>query len=320
MTDILKLKRARTSALESVRSQDAAFKTKTTYKDERYWQPVTDKAGNGSAIIRFLPGIWIPDTEDYEKPVVRLWNHAFEGPGGWYIENNRNSLDPEGKNVGDAKDPVSTYNKQLYASKDKAKIAQATAQRRQLRYISNIYVIKHPNRPDDEGKVFLYRYGPKIYDKISAKVSPSEDDGLAESPLNIFNLWEGANFRLKIKNVKGFRNYDDSSFDNPSPLSDDDGELERIFRQEYSVAAEVSEDKFKSYEELEKRLYEALGLDMGDDPAPVARTQPKAEKPMAEPVEDTEPPFDVDEQPKSVKSDSDMDNFFKKLRERAQGG
>ena len=211
--------------------------------DERFWKPEMDKTGVGSAIIRFLPA---PEGE--ELPWVKMYSHAFQGNGGWYIEN---SLTTIGQ-----KDPVSEHNRELWNSgsdKDKETVRK---QKRKLSYFANIYVIKYPAHPENEGKVFLFKFGKKIFDKILNAMQPEFED---EEPINPFDFWGGANFRLKIRKVEGYWNYDKSEFDSPSALLDDDDALEALWKKEYSLSAIVAPDQFKSYEDLEKRLKYVLG-------------------------------------------------------------
>ena len=211
--------------------------------DDRFWKPEMDKTGNGYAIIRFLPS---PDGEDL--PWVKMYSHGFQGPGGWYIEN---SLTTTGQ-----KDPVSEYNRDLWNSgteKDKQTVRK---QKRKLSYYSNIYVVSDPKNPHNEGKVLLFKYGKKIFDKIMAAMQPEFED---ESPINPFDFWQGANFKLKIRKVDGYWNYDKSEFDSVSIMNSDDDVLESIWKKEYSLSALVAPDQFKSYEELEKRLKQVLG-------------------------------------------------------------
>ena len=213
--------------------------------DERLWKPEVDKAGNGYAVIRFLPA---PNGEDL--PWAQVWTHAFQGPGGWYIENSLTTL---GK-----KDPVSDLNRELWNSggEGSPQRAQARNQKRKLNYYSNIYVVKDSANPSNEGKVFLYRYGKKIFDKVMESMQPAFED---ETPVNPFDLWKGAEFKLKITKVAGFWNYDKSEFDAPSVLGDlDDKELEGIWKQEHSLAAFTADDQFKSYDELKERLERTL--------------------------------------------------------------
>ena len=213
--------------------------------DERLWKPEVDKAGNGYAVIRFLPA---PNGEDL--PWAQVWTHAFQGPGGWYIENSLTTL---GK-----KDPVSDLNRELWNSggEGSPQRSQARNQKRKLNYYSNIYVVKDSANPSNEGKVFLYRYGKKIFDKVMESMQPAFED---ETPVNPFDLWKGADFKLKITKVAGFWNYDKSEFDAPSVLGDlDDKELEGIWKQEHSLAAFTADDQFKSYDELKERLERTL--------------------------------------------------------------
>ena len=221
--------------------------------DERLWKPEVDKAGNGYAVIRFLPA---PNGEDL--PWAQVWTHAFQGPGGWYIENSLTTL---GK-----KDPVSDLNRELWNSggEGSPQRAQARNQKRKLNYYSNIYVVKDSANPENEGKVFLYRYGKKIFDKIMESMQPAFED---ETPVNPFDLWKGADFKLKITKVAGFWNYDKSEFDTPSVLGDlNDKDLEGIWKKEHSLSAFTADDQFKSYEELKERLDRTLKASYRPDP------------------------------------------------------
>ena len=269
--------------------------------DNRFWTLTRDKAGNGSAVIRFLPAPAV-DGDD-ALPWVRYFDHGFKGPTGkWYIENSLTTINQ--------KDPVSEYNSQLWnASSDDAswQRKQARDQKRRLHYISNIMVIKDPANPENEGKVFLFKFGKKIFDKITLAMNPQYPD---DPVVNPFDLWKGANFKLRTRMVAGYLNYDQSTFEAPSALSDDDAELEKIWKSEYSLKEFVDPKNFKSYDELKKRLTEVLG----DVHEVAAATAPKAksdrtEAPSFDPpkarksVEDT-PPFDTD--------DEDL-NYFKGL-------
>ena len=211
--------------------------------DERTWKLDVDKSGNGYAVIRFLPA---PEGEDL--PFVKLYSHAFQGPGGWYIENSLTSLGQ--------KDPVSEYNTQLWNNGTDAGKETARKQKRKLTYMSNIYVVKDPANPDNEGKVFLFKYGKKIFDKLTAAMQPEFED---EEAIDPFDFWQGANFKLKAKNVAGYRNYDSSEFAAVSPLLDDDDALEALWKKQFSLAEIVAADQFKSYEDLKKRLEYVLG-------------------------------------------------------------
>ena len=213
--------------------------------DERLWKPEMDKSGNGFAVIRFLPA---PDGED--MPFAKVWSHAFKGPGGqWYIEN---SLTTIGKD-----DPVGELNRELWNSGRESDKAIARAQKRKLSYYSNIYVVSDPAHPENEGKVFLYKYGKKIFDKLVEAMQPAFAD---ETPLDPFNLWEGADFKVKIRKVEGYWNYDKSEFAAAGTLGNfDDDKLEGIWKQCYSLAEFEDAKNFKSYEDLKKRLDMVLG-------------------------------------------------------------
>ena len=211
--------------------------------DDRLWKLEVDKSGNGYAVIRFLPA---PDGEDL--PFVKLYSHAFQGPGGWYIENSLTTLGQ--------KDPVSEYNSQLWNNGTDAGKDAARKQKRKLTYISNIYVVKDPANPENEGKVFLYKYGKKIFDKLTAAMQPEFED---EEAIDPFDFWQGANFKLKAKNVAGYRNYDSSEFTAVTPLLDDDDALESVWKKENSLKEFIDADQFKSYDDLKIRLEYVLG-------------------------------------------------------------
>ena len=210
--------------------------------DDRLWKPEVDKAGNGYAVIRFLPA---PEGEDL--PWAKMYSHAFQGPGGWYIEN---SLTTNG-----AKDPVSELNSSLWNSGIDSDKETARKQKRKLSYYANIYVVKDPANPDNEGRVFLYKFGKKIFDKIMSAMQPEFED---EEPINPFDFWAGADF--KIKKVAGYWNYDSSEFARPGALLDDDDAMEAIWKKQYSLAELVAPEQFKSYEDLKKRLDYVLGI------------------------------------------------------------
>ena len=236
----MNLKRNRESSLERLTKEINKLSTKETgsSKDERFWQPEVDKMGNGFAVIRFLPA---PAGE--EVPWVRVWNHGFQGPGGWYIENSLTTIGQQ--------DPVSEMNSKLWNSgndKDKETVRQ---RKRRLSYISNIVVLKDPAHPENEGKVFLYKYGKKIWDKLNEVMNPQFED---EKPMNPFELWDGANFKLKIRKVEGYRNYDKSEFESPGPLADNDQDMAAIYNAAHSLQAFLAPANFKSYDELKKKL------------------------------------------------------------------
>jgi gp32 DNA binding protein like len=264
--------------------------------DERYWKPDIDKAGNGYAIIRFLPA---PVGEDV--PFVRIWDHGFQGPGGWYIEKSLTTFNKP--------DPASEYNSKLWATGIESNKTLVRNQKRRLSFYSNIYVVKDPTRPQNEGKVFLYKYGKRIFDKINEAMHPQFE---GEVKINPFDLWEGANLKLKIRKLDGYPNYDKSEFDFKAPLLQDDEELEAIWKKEYSLQELLDPKHFKSYEELKARLEKAIGVtteassggfssrdedeDVAYAPAPKAASAPSAPAQSA--------PWDDD--------DEDM-SFFKKL-------
>ena len=271
--------------------KESAPQEKKSYVDERLWKPVMDKSGNGYAVIRFLPA---PEGED--MPWAKVWNHAFQGPTGqWYIEN---SLTTVGQN-----DPVSEYNSKLWNSGVESDKEIARKQKRKLQYYSNIYVVKDPANPQNEGKVFLYRYGKKIFDKIMEAMQPAFQD---ETAVNPFDFWEGADFKLKLRKVDGYWNYDKSEFADPSALFDNDEEIEALWKTEYSLADFTAASNFKSYDELKTRLDAVLA-----GTVTVGKAEDIMEDaPVAEPKVDTAPA------PQPTVSDDDEDDamsYFEKL-------
>lgn len=266
--------------------------------DDRFWSPTVDKAGNGYAIIRFLPA---PPEEDV--PFVRMFDHGFQGPGGWYIENSLTTIGND--------DPVSAYNSKLWNSGIEANKEIARKQKRRLHFISNIYVIQDPGNPSNEGKIFLFKYGKKIFDKLNEAMNPQFAD---EEAVNPFDLWEGANFKLKIRNVEGYRNYDKSEFDKPGPLLNDDTELETIWKGEHSLQAFLDPSNFKSYEELEKKLMKVLGESLSNNaPSKKAEDQDIPWDEEAEPKQKTmSPPKQMEMMSSSDEDEDDME-FFKNL-------
>jgi len=231
------------SLTEKLVKEVEKMNTSTGSSDERVWKLDCDKSGNGYAVIRFLPA---PNGEDL--PFVKLYSHGFQGPGGWYIENSRTT-------IGD-KDPVSEYNTQLWNNGTDAGKEQARKQKRKLTYISNIYVVKDPANPSNEGKVFLFKYGKKIFDKLTTAMQPEFED---ETPIDPFDFWQGANFKLKAKNVAGYRNYDSSEFAAQGPLLGDDDAMEAVWKKEYSLAEFIAPSEFKTYDELKRRFDNVLG-------------------------------------------------------------
>ncbi len=246
-TSFSELKKSRKSQIEKLNQELTKVITpqNDSSKDDRFWEPAVDKAGNGYAVIRFLPA---PKGEDV--PFVQVWSHGFKGPSGmWYIENSLTTIKQS--------DPVAEYNSALWNSGKEADKEQARAQKRRLHFISNILVVKDPSNPENEGKVFLYKYGKKIFNKLNDIMNPQFDD---EEPINPFDMWEGANFKLKIRQVEGYRNYDKSEFERVSAISDDDKELETIWNHQHSLQEFLSPKNFKSYDELKAKLDKVLGV------------------------------------------------------------
>ena len=268
--------------------------------DERFWKPEVDASGNGYAVIRFLPA---PEGETV--PWAKVYSHAFQGPGGWYIENSLTTINE--------KDPVGEVNRQHWNAGTEEGKEVARRQKRKLSYYSNILVVKDPKHPDNEGKVFLYKYGKKIHDKILAAMQPEFQD---ETPVNVFDLWEGANFKLKIKKVAGFWNYDSSEFDSVSALSSDDTELEATWKKEHSLEAFTSKDQFKSYDELEKRLNLVLGL--AKRPAPVPTVDSEEYEPVAAPEPSSfraKVSTNIPVKEETIVEDDDALSYFRQLAE-----
>jgi len=277
--------------------------------DDRFWKLECDKSGNGYAVIRFLPA---PDSEDL--PFVKLYSHAFQGPGGWYIENSLTTLGQ--------KDPVSEYNSMLWNNGTDAGKDAARKQKRKLTYISNIYVVKDPANPQNEGRVMLYKYGKKIFDKLTAAMQPEFED---EEAIDPFDFWQGANFKLKAKNVAGYRNYDSSEFARPSALLDDDDAMEAIWKKQSSLQEFVAADQFKDYDTLKKRLDYVLGNKgtprFQDEESVMEELQFEAERRGTAPaVTSTPGDFDAENLVTSSSSSSDDDeddalSYFARLAE-----
>jgi hypothetical protein len=263
----------------------------TPSKEDHFWKPEVDKAGNGYAVIRFLPQ---PSVDgDDALPWVKVFNHGFQGPGGWYIENSLTTLGQ--------KDPVSEYNSQLWNSGIEANKEVARKQKRRLSYIANVYIVEDSKNPQNEGKVFLYKFGKKIFDKINEAMNPQFED---EKAVNPFDLWEGANFKLKIRKVEGYQNYDKSEFESSSALLNDDDKLEAIWKKEYSLKEFLAPENFKTYDELKARLDKVLGVD-GSAPAPRTTVeQAKAMPRKPAPAEDS-----------GIAEDDDDLAYFSKLAE-----
>ena len=266
--------------------EDSAPQEKKSYVDERLWKPELDKSGNGYAVIRFLPSV-----EGEDMPWAKVWNHAFQGPTGqWYIEN---SLTTVGQ-----KDPVSEHNTKLWNTGLESDKETARKQKRKLQYFSNIYVVSDSKHPENEGKVFLYRYGKKIFDKLMAAMQPEFED---ETPINPFDFWKGANFKLKIRKVDGYWNYDKSEFETPSALGDD-SVIESVWNKQYALKEFTASTNFKSYEELKTRLDAVLSgtVSVGNV------TDTMDDEPIASPKVDTKPV-----ESKQEDEDDTMDYFNK---------
>tara|TARA_B100000949_G_scaffold228089_1_gene235207 strand:+ start:85 stop:996 length:912 start_codon:yes stop_codon:yes gene_type:complete len=215
---------------------------KSTFQDDRFWKPELDKSGNGYAVLRFLPS---PKTE--EMPYVRVWSHAFKGQGGWYIENSLTTLSK--------KDPVSEENTRLWNTGVEADKETARKRKRKLSYFSNIYVVSDSLHPENEGKVFLFKYGKKIFDKVTEAINPAFKD---EKAINVFDFWEGANFKLKIRKVDGYWNYDKSEFEGPSAVFDNDEAIEELWNKQFPLKPFLAPENFKSYDELKTKLDRVL--------------------------------------------------------------
>jgi len=273
--------------------------TKVGTVDERFWKPTQDKAGNAFAVIRFLPA---SDGED--MPFVKLYSHAFQGPGGWYIENSLTTLGQQ--------DPLGEYNRELWNSGDESLKEQVRKQKRKLQYYSNIYVVKDPSNPDAEGKVFLFKYGKKIHDKIMDAVNGDALEG--REGINPFDFWSGADFKLRMKKVAGYPNYDSSEFSTPATLDElDDPQLESIWNRQHKLQSMVAPDQFKSYEALKTRLNTALNLKSESAPA-VAPPEPKvnvAATPTFTKTEEVTPTPVVE----SDEQEEDVLDYFKRLSE-----
>ena len=292
MSSFANLKRGRNDFEKLTKAIEASTQSNSeagSKDDTRFWQPEVDKAGNGMAVIRFLPA---PAADgDDALPWVRVFSHGFQGPGGWFIDNCLTTLNE--------KCPVCEHNNTLWNSGIEANKDIARKQKRKLSYIANILVISDPSNPSNEGQIRLFKFGKKIFDKITEAMNPDFAD---ETPVNPFDLWEGANFKLKIRNVEGYRNYDKSEFADKSALFEgDDAKLEDLWKKEYGLKEFAEKKQFKSYEQLKGRLDKVLGIE--GTPAP----KTKAADSASVMKEDDDVPFDT-----SSAEDDDLD-YFKSL-------
>ena len=257
-------------------------------KSDNFWRPEVDKAGNGMAVIRFLPAAEI-DGDD-ALPWVKVFSHGFQGPGGWLIDNCLTTMNQQC--------PVCEHNSGLWNSGIEANKEVVRKQKRKLNYIANVYIISDPKHPENEGKVKLFKFGKKIFDKITEAMNPAFED---ETAINPFDLWKGANFKLKIRKVEGYQNYDKSEFESASPLLNDDDAMEAIWKKENSLSEMTKESEFKSYDALKQRLDKVLGLN-GEVIKPkttVEQIKEAPKKPVVEP---------------SLSDDDDI-SYFSKLAE-----
>ena len=246
---------------------------KKSYVDERIWKPTVDKAGNGYAVLRFLPAM-----EGQELPWVRYWDHGFKGPTGlWYIENSLTSIGQP--------DPVGELNSRLWNTGNESDKDRARDQKRRLHYVVNALVLQDPSNPSNEGKVFIYKFGKKIFDKIMDSMQPEFAD---EKAVNPFDFWEGADFKLKIRNVEGYRNYDKSEFGGTSPLYDgDDAKLEAVYNQLHDLSEFSDPKNYKTYDELKLKLAKVLGEDVVNSGAPTMAQTAQMNEPAPAPITPT---------------------------------
>ena len=326
MVDFSKLKnRSSKESIEDLKKKAAEQSGNNKYADSndnndpRFWQPTVDSMGNGYAVIRFLS-----ETADEDVKFVTTWEHGFKGPTGkWYIEKSRTTIKD--------KDPVTEYTNKLWATKDKANEELAKKYKRRLYYISNIYVITDPGKPENNGKVFLFKYGKKIMDKINECMMPEFDGNgrsqsnpaydVSEIQFDPFSMWDGANFKLKIRKSDEQRNYDKSEFDSRSPLGKNDTEREAIWKKQYPLSEFVTDGpRFKSYEALKARFAEVLNADE-DNEEEVQKPRPRTSSfspydrfQSTRPMDDDIPFNKGDDPSKNGEIDTDIDlDFFKNM-------
>ena len=284
----------------SLEKTSSGTETKS-YNDDRYWKIDLDKTGNGYAVVRFLPA-----SQGEDMPWVQYFDHGFQGPGGWYIEKSLTTLNK--------KDPVSEYNTSLWNTGIEANKEIARKQKRRLHYVSNVYVVSDPKNPSNEGKVFKYRYGKKIFEQLKEAISPAFED---EQAINPFDLREGANFKIKIRKVDGYWNYDKSEFDSPAPLFEDEAQLNTIYSSAHSLSDIIAPEEFKSYDELKEKLDRVLGL-TGSVSTSTAESvaEDLDEVPWSNVNKETvaeEPVISSAEMSSSSSDESDAMDYFKKL-------
>ena len=289
------LKSSRGSSIDKLVKAAEAVSTKTettSYDDNRFWKPTRDKAGNGFAVIRFLPA-----QEGEDLPWVRYWDHGFKGPSGlWYIENSLTSIGQP--------DPVSEANTILWNTGRDEDKAIVRDRKRRLHYVSNILVVSDPANPQNEGKVFLYKFGKKIFDKVMEAMQPEFED---ETPINPYDFWEGADFKIKVRKVEGWVNYDKSEFATQSALfNGDEGQLEEVYNKLYSLQDFLDPKNYKSYDELKAKLNKVLGVDAGH--APMAA--PVVENVMEAPTMESTAPATMSD---DSGDDDDTLSYFAKL-------
>ena len=279
--------------IEANLNPEDASKTKNKYQDDRLWKPELDKTGNGYAVIRFLPA-----SKTEEMPWARVWSHAFQGPGGWYIENSLTTLGQ--------KDPVSEENTRLWNTGVDSDKEIARKRKRKLSYYSNIYVVSDAKHPENEGKVFLFKFGKKIFNKITEAMSPAFED---EKPINPFDFWSGANFKLKIRKVDGFWNYDKSEFEAPSPVNSDDEKIKEIWSKQYPLKPFLETSNFKSYDDLKEKLNRVIAGSKNTE------TASEIDLPPSTGTADKTASVQSNEASKGVGDEDDTLSYFSKLAE-----
>ena len=297
MSSFANLKRQSGNLDKLAKAVEALSSSEGSEKPDNFWKPAVDKSGNGMATIRFLPA---PGQDgDDSLPWVKIFSHGFQGPGGqWLIDNCLTTLDKQC--------PVCEHNSTLWNSGIEANKDVVRKQKRKLNYVANVYVVSDPANRDNEGKVFLFKFGKKIFDKITEAMNPQFED---ETPINPFDLWEGANFKLKIRKVDGYQNYDKSEFESPAPLKSDDDELEKIWKSEYSLKDLIADKEFKSYDKLKERLNTVLGLTSTGEPAKKTTVETIKEQAKASPKKT------IADEPDITESEDDDMAYFSKLAE-----